>query len=397
MGKKPFFPFFTGDWVQDTRILSLQAKGAWIDLLTAMWHNRERGRLTLTWVGFSRLLGASVDSTKAAVGELVENRICDVFLDCVSCVARNPNVAHGCSVLNSLNSKGKFVCNSDSNGNVTFLLTHINGNGPEDIEVKCTSKSVRLTDCNGNVTVMNRRMVREENERQSTNRRVRRHREMNVERKSNGNGTPAYSSSSLKRKNKQKKKSRAAPISQDIVSLVEEVVGYLNLKAKKQFKHTAENTVGIIADRCVEGYSLNDFKRVIDNKVATWLTDRKMNRFLRPETLFAKTHFESYLNEDPCAGEGFEDHRPGTDEYEGKMYIVYGGMITVPGQKVARYVTPQTVIERFKVDMSECLIESDRAPLRTKDIDMSKYTILRPQADGVYDLQREVERQNRHD
>lgn len=67
MGKKPFFPFFTGDWVQDTRILSLQAKGAWIDLLTAMWHNHERGRLTLTWVGLSRLLGASVDSTKAAL------------------------------------------------------------------------------------------------------------------------------------------------------------------------------------------------------------------------------------------------------------------------------------------------------------------------------------------
>jgi len=36
MGKAGFF-FYTGDWLKDTKALSLEAKGAWIDLLCALY------------------------------------------------------------------------------------------------------------------------------------------------------------------------------------------------------------------------------------------------------------------------------------------------------------------------------------------------------------------------
>ena len=46
-----------------------------------------------------------------------------------------------------------------------------------------------------------------------------------------------------------------------------------------------------------EGYTLEDFKTVIDKKYDEWNNDTKMKKFLRPETLFS-TNFDRYLNEE---------------------------------------------------------------------------------------------------
>lgn len=43
--------------------------------------------------------------------------------------------------------------------------------------------------------------------------------------------------------------------------------------------------------------TVEDFKLVIDIKSSQWMGDPKMEAYLRPETLFAPSHFESYLNE----------------------------------------------------------------------------------------------------
>ena len=52
----------------------------------------------------------------------------------------------------------------------------------------------------------------------------------------------------------------------------------------------------MIKARSNEGFEVEDFKRVIDNKVASWGKDPKMSQYLRPNTLFG-TKFEAYLNE----------------------------------------------------------------------------------------------------
>lgn len=91
-----------------------------------------------------------------------------------------------------------------------------------------------------------------------------------------------------------------------------------------------------------------------------------------------------------------EEH--GAPDLEGKRFVVYGGFIQTTGEDGRRYgcwMTPEAVIKRFGVGLSECLIESDRAPLHTKGVDVSKYVALRPQPDGVYDLERVIREQRK--
>jgi len=74
-----------------------------------------------------------------------------------------------------------------------------------------------------------------------------------------------------------------------------EVVEYLNQKANTNYRHTSKATQKHINARINEGYTLKEFKTVIDNKVDEWL-NTNMAKYLRPETLFG-TKFESYLNQ----------------------------------------------------------------------------------------------------
>lgn len=73
------------------------------------------------------------------------------------------------------------------------------------------------------------------------------------------------------------------------------VVSYLNEKAGTAFKHTTAKTKSAIHARLAEGFKLEEFKTVIDKKCAEWIGDPKMEKYLRPETLFG-TKFEGYLN-----------------------------------------------------------------------------------------------------
>ena len=84
----------------------------------------------------------------------------------------------------------------------------------------------------------------------------------------------------------------------------QEIIEYLNLKTGKNFDHTVKEIRAKIKARSRNGKrTIEDFKKVIDNKCNQWLNDEKMMQFLRPETLFG-TKFESYLNETihPLAG-----------------------------------------------------------------------------------------------
>lgn len=90
--------------------------------------------------------------------------------------------------------------------------------------------------------------------------------------------------------------------------IVEQVIDYLNQKANKNYKTTTNKTKALIHSRINEGFTLNDFKKVIDIKARDWINDKKMRKYLRPETLFG-TKFEGYLNEESKNNEmaGWED------------------------------------------------------------------------------------------
>ncbi|WP_311482233.1 conserved phage C-terminal domain-containing protein [uncultured Anaerococcus sp.] len=74
------------------------------------------------------------------------------------------------------------------------------------------------------------------------------------------------------------------------------VINYLNEKADKNYKSTTQKTKSLINARIKEGFTLDDFKKVIDTKTQQWKLSADMNRYLRPETLFGNK-FESYLQE----------------------------------------------------------------------------------------------------
>jgi uncharacterized phage protein (TIGR02220 family) len=75
-----------------------------------------------------------------------------------------------------------------------------------------------------------------------------------------------------------------------------EIVDYLNQKAGTSYRASGKKTQSLIKARYNESFKLDDFKKVIDNKVAEWKSDSNMAKYLRPETLFG-TKFESYLNQ----------------------------------------------------------------------------------------------------
>lgn len=75
----------------------------------------------------------------------------------------------------------------------------------------------------------------------------------------------------------------------------EEIVDYLNQKTNANYKSTAKPTQRLIKARWHEGYRIDDFKKVVDNKAFEWQGDAKMWKYMRPTTLFG-SKFDDYLN-----------------------------------------------------------------------------------------------------
>lgn len=79
-----------------------------------------------------------------------------------------------------------------------------------------------------------------------------------------------------------------------------EIIEYLNLKTGSKFKPTTKPYVQAIRSRLKEGYTVNDFKTVIDKKCREW-KGTKLEKYLTPKTLFAPSHFDTYLNSNETA------------------------------------------------------------------------------------------------
>lgn len=76
---------------------------------------------------------------------------------------------------------------------------------------------------------------------------------------------------------------------------VTEIVAYLNEVCGTNYRATSAQTQKNINGRLSEGFTVDDFKLVIDAKAQEWKgTD--MEQYLRPDTLFRPTKFESYVN-----------------------------------------------------------------------------------------------------
>jgi uncharacterized phage protein (TIGR02220 family) len=101
------------------------------------------------------------------------------------------------------------------------------------------------------------------------------------------------------------KKPDSDNVSVSVNDSVNVIVSYLNSRVGSSFKASTDKTKRMINARLKEGFTVEDFKQVIETKAEEWENDPKFCKFLRPETLFSNK-FESYLNQQQ-AGQSRED------------------------------------------------------------------------------------------
>ena len=105
---------------------------------------------------------------------------------------------------------------------------------------------------------------------------------------------------------------------------INNIVEFLNEKAGTRYRASGSSTKKHISARIADGFTIDDFKAVIEKKCAEWKgTD--MEKYLRPETLFG-TKFESYLNA-PAA----KPKNNGTQVINGKEYEYINGKYYIKG------------------------------------------------------------------
>lgn len=94
---------------------------------------------------------------------------------------------------------------------------------------------------------------------------------------------------------KQKQANQAVNVT--VNDTVKDIIIYLNTATGKNYKPNTKATINTINARLSEGYSKDDFFKVIDIKSKKWKAT-EYEQYLRPQTLFGNK-FESYLNEQP--------------------------------------------------------------------------------------------------
>ena len=115
-----------------------------------------------------------------------------------------------------------------------------------------------------------------DNKRTTTNNNVK-----NIKNDKNNNNNNLYCSSDEEREMNQ---------------IIRTIVEILNIETEKEFSPDAKLTRKLIQDKLNAGYSLADFKCVIEKKCDAWKSDPVMKSYLKPSILFGNK-FDEYLNE----------------------------------------------------------------------------------------------------
>lgn len=270
----PYFPLFVGDYMMDTRKLSLRARGLWTEALMQMWNQKggAHGRLEGTVEDLSLLISARVSELIPAIKEIAQSGVGDVLINGAASQKRHKNV----------------TCDAD----VTIDVT-------------------------SHVTLINRRMVREETSRKNTRLRTRAWRQrMQCDAPGDGAGDAPSNPLHYKKERKKEKKSPENPPPETPPPHAERkrsnarvripyelIITDLNERTGSSFSPSTRQTRELISARWKEGFRLSDFKAVHAVKAGQWLGDAERCAYLRPQTLYCGK-FEAYLQEAKRNGNG---------------------------------------------------------------------------------------------
>lgn len=131
--------------------------------------------------------------------------------------------------------------------------------------------------------------------------------------------------------------------------IIKQIIEYLNEKCSVKYKSSSTKTQTSINARLNEGFVLQDFIKVIDIKSAEWLNDPKMNKYLRPETLFSSGKFEGYLNQKYLPAKQNQVKKPANKFHNFDQHDDYGDL-----EEMAR--------KRFEKKIKSLGIETEKHP-----------------------------------
>jgi phage replication O-like protein O len=100
----------------------------------------------------------------------------------------------------------------------------------------------------------------------------------------------------LNKKETPKPPKRGGSYPLNLSEVSDQIIAFLNESTGKTFRPAIKGTQRLIRVRLSEGFTVEDFKKVITIKTEQWKGNTKFEAYLRPQTLFAK-NFEAYLME----------------------------------------------------------------------------------------------------
>lgn len=104
----------------------------------------------------------------------------------------------------------------------------------------------------------------------------------------------------------------AASVTRSVTEAATDLLHYLNEKSGRNFRETDTNLGFICARLREDGVDAIGIKKMVDRQISLWKGDAVMSEYLRPETLFNKTKFDSYYaaKDLPLPGQAAAKERP---------------------------------------------------------------------------------------
>lgn len=256
--------FHPTDWLADTRILPIEARGGWIDLLCLMWRSTERGVL------------CQPNGTPYSMEEIAK-----VLAEPITTAER---------VIATLIDKG--VASVDDKGRL-YSRRILRERGVSSARASAGKKGAYMR-------TKNRSKANDKKDAQAND---------------------YYTStipSPIPKDGGAGEGDPAAPAEDPVPYGA--IVDELNRQAGTAFRASSETTRRRIRARWAEGYREEDFRVVIADRCRAWKPDAAMRAYLRPETLFGPK-FEGYLQAAQGTGAGRARGGPGAG---GRRFSVVG-------------------------------------------------------------------------
>ncbi|MDP2606094.1 MAG: conserved phage C-terminal domain-containing protein [Deltaproteobacteria bacterium] len=152
---------------------------------------------------------------------------------------------------------------------------------------------------------------------------------LNHHRTINKTGANAPDVSSPSRRGR--KLTRGAGIPPELQEAVSRVVARINELGGTRYHDDKPDAIHNLLTRLRDGRTEAECLTVIEGRHAAWAGNDKMLEYFRPSTLFAKEHFDDYLQGAQRRGNGYSEGPPKIVKREGDMLTLADGSIMPAG------------------------------------------------------------------